>query len=476
MPRRDNRKRVAANWGSPPLARQTELLESLMERIEQAIFTSAQTERAAGYQLAAASPGVCEQDARALSIWGPSHGALLETAPAASVNFNPLPSGAYCVSRTTASGREYTGRGARVYTQCLVVEPDAFRRFGNNPFHLMRAASANGLLRQHSPVPTRLEPVALLGRAPAVDAPLLARATREIGAAPIAALIQAALDRRAMAIAGEAAGPQAVAALFSCLPPACRTEFSFSTGLRSSPRRPFRIVALGTDRAEQRRVRRVREVALVHLSADLADQYPPIGGWPQAILRILKTGRTSLLNRHFLQDRPEPALGDLHARGLQLLAELDGPATGHGPAAAAESRPVPCGRSGAGPGQQPHAAHPRFPRLTQPDNTLDPRLPRRTPSAATDDPAVVERLEQLDDLIFEAVKGNAQSLSRLQQVWPLARSELSDELLCESREQYLRCALSVWDWSVASGGARPSDQTNAALEVICLLLGEDRPR
>lgn len=444
-----------------------------MERIEQAIFTSAQTERAAGYQLAAASPGVCEEDARALSIWGPSHDALLETAPAASVNFHPLPSGAYCVSRTTASGREYTGRGTRVYTQCLVLEPEAFRRFGNNPFHLLRAASASGLLCQHSEVPRRLEPLSLLGRATAVDAAMLSRATREIGAAPIAALIQAALETKTMAIAGSAAGEQAVAALVSCLPPGCRTKFSFSTGLRFSPRRPFRIVALGTDMAEQRRARRVCELTLVDLSADLASEFPPTGGWPRAILRILETGRTSLLNRHFLQERPDPAIGDLNALGLELLAELGGLAEGHDPAPGERRRPVPCGRSEVGSSQQSHAAHPRFQRQARPEKPEDSRPPGRSPSAASDDPAVVERLEQLDDLFFEAVKGNAQSLSRLQQVWPLVRSELSDELLCESREQYLRCALSLWDRNAASGGVRPLDQTNAALEVLGLIFDED---
>ena len=69
--------------------------------IEQAIFTSAETERAAGYQVVAQSAGVCEADARELAVWGPSHDSMLEfDSDATNINFHPLPSGAYCVSRT----------------------------------------------------------------------------------------------------------------------------------------------------------------------------------------------------------------------------------------------------------------------------------------------------------------------------------------------------------------------------------------
>ena len=69
--------------------------------IEQAIFTSAQSDHAVGYHLVARSPGVEEKDARELTIWGPSHESL-ETCDttAVSVNFFRLPSGAFCVSKT----------------------------------------------------------------------------------------------------------------------------------------------------------------------------------------------------------------------------------------------------------------------------------------------------------------------------------------------------------------------------------------
>ena len=46
--------------------------------IEQAVFTSARTDRAEGYQLVARSPGVVEEDAREISVWCPSHDSLFE--------------------------------------------------------------------------------------------------------------------------------------------------------------------------------------------------------------------------------------------------------------------------------------------------------------------------------------------------------------------------------------------------------------
>ena len=93
--------------------------------IEQAIFTSAESDHAVGYHLAARSPGLDERDARELSVWGPSHDSLesASAATAVSVNFFRLPSGAYCVSKTQLAGAEYSGRGLRTYTSCLVVPP-----------------------------------------------------------------------------------------------------------------------------------------------------------------------------------------------------------------------------------------------------------------------------------------------------------------------------------------------------------------
>ena len=80
--------------------------------VEQAIFTSLKTRRQEGYQLAAVSPGIASEGAKELEVWGPAHDSLLDGMQgASSVNFHPLTSGDYCVSRTVAAGEEYSGRG-----------------------------------------------------------------------------------------------------------------------------------------------------------------------------------------------------------------------------------------------------------------------------------------------------------------------------------------------------------------------------
>ena len=48
-----------------------------MDLIEQAVFTSAETDQSAGYQLVATSKGISDVNARELAVWGPSHDAML---------------------------------------------------------------------------------------------------------------------------------------------------------------------------------------------------------------------------------------------------------------------------------------------------------------------------------------------------------------------------------------------------------------
>ncbi len=172
--------------------------------IEQAVFTSARTEQARGYQLVAMSSGVQPDDARQLAVWGPSHGSLSDGSEgASSTNFHPLPSGNWCVSRSSAAGPEYSGRGgARVYTQCLIVPPDVLARYGNNPLTLLRAARAGGMLQVHDPVPPTLQPFELSGRAEVVDEGLLAEWFDRWDPRRVAWLVQSALTADSLIVVG----------------------------------------------------------------------------------------------------------------------------------------------------------------------------------------------------------------------------------------------------------------------------------
>lgn len=471
--------------------------------IGQAIFTSAETGRASGYQLVGRSPDVCEDDARELAVWCPSHDSLWDTAPeAASYNFHPLPSGNFCASRTVAAGREYSGRrGSRVYTQCLIVGPDTLARFGGNPFALLRAAIANGSLEVRDEVPASLEPLGLAGRAAVVDTGLLARLAANPGPDWVAALVQAALESVSLALAGGPAAVHLIAGLINCLPPECRTHFSFSTGLRFSTQRPFRVVGLPGDAAELRRLKLRHNVAVLNLDGEPPAEFAPIDGWARLIRRVLQTGRTSFLATQFSKRRFELAPDDLPALGLQLLEELDAttlrdgrtdaddadhgsdghatqrPSRGARPEPPMESapwdRPVPGSPADSeGTLTRAHAAHRRFARSCKPDPHGGPAVEEPSRLLSPQSPEVLEKLELLDDVVFEAISGNAACLEQLATLWPQVRAELGDAMVAESREQYLRYALSIWEECLEPEAIRNPTRAAAALDVLCILFDE----
>lgn len=283
--------------------------------IEQAIFTSLAHGHRTGYHLAAASAGLAEVDARELAVWGPSHDSLWQTAPGtSSVNYHPLPSGTYCVSRTVASGEEYSGRGGlNIYTHCLVLRSVDLERFGNNPFAVLTAAAARGAFQVRDPIPERLERLRLLGRTTTMDVGPLRQVAAEPGAEHFASFLEVALGEGRVALcAGDLAEPL-VRALFACLPRGCRRGFSFSTGLRCSPSRPFRIV--GLPKSHGRKQRAPERYGLVQWQMG-AEPRKPCRGWPRFVYDALNTGRYDFLSR-VLQDHP----GEIKLISLEHLGE-----------------------------------------------------------------------------------------------------------------------------------------------------------
>jgi hypothetical protein len=452
-----------------------------MAHVEQAVFTSAETDRSAGYQVVAQSPGVCEADVRELAVWGPSHDSLLEWGPeAASINFHPLPSGAFCVSRTTAAGWEYSSRGGhRVYTQCLIVPPEVLRRFANHPLALMRAVLAGGMLQVYECVPRRLEPLRLAGGAAPVNQTLLARLAANPGPRSMATLVQAAFDSACLAVAGRPSAGELIAGLLNCLPPECRPDFSFSTGLKFSSRRPFRILALSDDPAERRWVAHHPNVVVLELADNAPAESIPIDGWARLIERVLASGRTSFLATQLSKRRFQLAPGDLSALGLQLLEDLDASAlrTDHRQPGA-DGRLSPAGGTAAAPGRsegrtRAHAAHRGFAKSSQATTAkLEAAAPSQT--LAPTAPEVLEKLEHLDDVVYEAIDGQATALQQLETLWPQLLADLGEDLVAESREQYLRYALTIWEDCVEPGGVRHPSRAMRALDVLCVLFAEER--
>lgn len=218
-------------------------------RLEQAIFTSVRSERLDGYQLAARSEGVDDDLAKELTAWGPAHDSLWLGHPgASSINFHGLAEDRYCVSQTTLSGAEYSGRGGgRVYTQMVVIPSDGMLKFGNDPFLVVRALVASGRLTIYDVVPRELATIPLVGRAAAEPPPWVAEIVEKVGAETIAQLTEAVTDAEPVTVMTDLAVEKLFQTILQQLQPGERLEVAFTTGLKPSSRRAFKLSSVPSD-------------------------------------------------------------------------------------------------------------------------------------------------------------------------------------------------------------------------------------
>ena len=77
-------------------------------------------------------------------------------------------------------------------------------------------------------------------------------------------------------------------------------------------------------------------------------------------------------------------------------------------------------------------------------------------------------LEELDDVIFDAVRGDAKALERAHALWPQVVRDIGWDLVEESREQYLRYAIDVTRQFQFDPSTNP-ERSIAALDIISLL-------
>jgi len=239
-------------------------------RLEQAIFTSVKSSRLDGYQLAATSTGVTEAVVHELTTWGPAHDSLWDTRrDARSINFHSLASGDYCLSCTTLAGAEYSGRGGgRVYTQMFLLPPDVLGRFAHDPFLVLRALAAAGRLVVHDEVPEKLPRVPLLGRSEQPDSSLVPQVLDEIGAKVFDDLVEAVANSPHVAILTSGHVERLFQAILHAFSPQDRLTISFTTGLKDSPRRPFKLFVLPNDPAIVRQSQRTSGVKIIDLVGD----------------------------------------------------------------------------------------------------------------------------------------------------------------------------------------------------------------
>ncbi len=415
-------------------------------QIEHAIFTSAKTPQRDGYHVVCSSPGVAAEDLRELAQWGPTHDSLLPAAlNTGSVNFHQLPSGNWNVARTVQAGEEYSGRaGQRIYTHSLVLGEKAFQQFSNDPFRLLEAAVASGRLMAHDDLPNVLEPFTLVGRAAPVDRGAVQKLLSRFEPERIAYLVGSAVSGARMGVVTIGSGADIFAGLLSLLPVECRRQLNFTTGLKHSTQRPFQMQILPDDETEQRRIIRNQNWLIIDFTSPMSLEDLPLSGWAGWVYKQLTQKNLRAISDVLMTSRPGMRLSDLD----QLVHEIEHETTV--PKVPALSSQI----------AHAHASHQRT-----------PATPQRTivgPAASVDleSPEVMDLLQELDDVVFRAIDGNAGEMDKLRDLWPKIVEQLDPNILAESREQYLQYALRLWNEQPKH---RSPDAATKAVEVLEVL-------
>jgi hypothetical protein len=315
-----------------------------------------------------------------------------------------------------------------------------------------------------------LRPLEFEGWAAAVDQILLARLAVNPGPHWMAAWVAAALDSVCLAVTNGPPAETLIAGLLSCLPLECRTEFSFTTGLRFSPRRPFRIVGFSGTSSELGMLAQHYNLDVFDFAGPKPERFAPSQGWAVLIDAVLATGRTPLLATALSKRRFELTSDALPVLALQLSDEMEKAGLRHEEGCGEEEH-AGGPRDLSGSRQRAHAAHHLTVPATAAGAAASSASTNNAPSKMLhpDAPEVVEKLEQLDDAVFEAIGGENTALETLRTLWPQVRAQLGEMLLEESREQYLRYALSIWEECVDADGVRDAGRAMRAMDVLCLL-------
>ncbi len=207
-------------------------------QIEQAIFTSTRSRKSQGYHVVAVSAGITEPVSRSLATWGPSHSALLSDEPdAESLNYHAVGSDWLAVSRTVHGGPEYSGRGGfEVFTHFLLFRPEQLQGYHNNPLQFARTAQALGYLRFQANVADSLPSIDLPDHT-IMDVP----SSPERTPVPLHDVLRILKLQNRVAVLGLADPLPTLSLILKELPVSERLGLSFSTGLRLSVDRDFRI-------------------------------------------------------------------------------------------------------------------------------------------------------------------------------------------------------------------------------------------
>jgi hypothetical protein len=88
------------------------------------------------------------------------------------------------------------------------------------------------------------------------------------------------------------------------------------------------------------------------------------------------------------------------------------------------------------------------------------------------DPQMVERLGELDDVVFEAIAGRAAAVERLPTLWTEVLQAVGPDLVDESRQAYLRHAMAKWQECAEAEPTRNPRLAITLMDVLAILLDD----
>lgn len=208
--------------------------------VEQAVFASSDRGSVKGYQLISKSDGIDRALAQELSRWSPTQ-MPTDDPRDWTINYFPVNNDAVAVTRTVLGGPEYSSRGGtQVVTLILLLQGGQFESYYCNPMVVARTAMTMGHLRLPLSMTCSHLPQAELPKRPIVEPvrcdPIDSGSGRTRLLEQVAGLIN---DASRVAVIGLSKPIDLVEQLIPRLSPEARWNFSFTTGLSPTVRRPF---------------------------------------------------------------------------------------------------------------------------------------------------------------------------------------------------------------------------------------------
>lgn len=276
------------------------LLSTAPAILDQALFTSTRSADNEGYQIACRSAGIDDATARELTAWAPSHDSLQDSlVELESINAHLLGDGRWCLSVTRYANDEYSGRGRNVATWILLAEAAAMEMFGYHPLRIIDAAVAAGWGTASADESGHLPDITLAGRGRVVNLEAVALVCAQYGAQALAQAVDAVEHSGHLAIAFDGRRRIMIDALLSLVPVYDRPTITFTTGLTTSRRRPFRLHLLSRSEEGLRTFQRTFSGEMINLHQSI-DKKTLLSDRAKELAELLEAQRWCQLRRQVM--------------------------------------------------------------------------------------------------------------------------------------------------------------------------------